>query len=95
MDKKQYVAEEHMQLSNYQLYEPNEINLTGNVTYRVNLHIHDTLLKKTNITIIRSYFTLDIDMIQKFYMLPKIHENTKNPPSRHIVSGSWMPAEKI
>ena len=42
-----------------------------------------------------NYLTTDNDRTQQFYLLPKIHKDTLNPPGRPIVSGSGGPTEKI
>ena len=60
MDKTAYINEGHKQLNNTQFYEPTDTDLTGKVTHRVNLHIHNMLQKGQISQRTCSYLTTDI-----------------------------------
>ena len=95
MDKASYINERQKEHNNTRFYEPTVTYLTQEVIHRVNLHAQDMLQKGQISENTCSYLTIDIDRTQQFYMLPKIHKSPKNPPGRHIVSGSGGPTEKI
>ena len=95
LDKLSYINEGRKQLNNTQFYEQTISDLTGEVTHRVNLHVHDMLQKGQISQNTCNYLTSEIDRTQKFYLLPKIYKVPNNPPGRPIVSGSGGPTEKI
>ena len=95
MNKAQYITEGHRLLSNTQFYKLINTELTGGINQRVNLHAQ-YMLQRGQISQKNIDICAQISMIQtKFYMLPKIHKNTQNPPGRSTVSGNGDPSEKI
>ena len=70
-------------------------DLTGEVIHRVILFVNNMLQRGQITQNTSTYLTTDIERTQQFYLLPKIHKDIHNPPSRLIVSGSGGPTEKI
>ena len=95
LDKQYYINEGERQLHNNHFYEETETDLTGEVILRVNLYVNNMFQRGQISQNTSNYLTTDIDRTQQFYLLPKIHKNINNPPSRPIVSGSGGPTEKI
>ena len=83
------------QLHNDHSYEETETDLTGQVIHRVNLYMNSMLQRGQISQNTSKYLATDIDRTQQFYLLPKIHKDTNNPPGRPIVSGSGGSTEKI
>ena len=94
LDRDNYVKEER-QLHNDYFYEETDTDLTGEVIHRVNLYVNNMLQMGKISQNTSKYLTTDIDRIQQFYLLPKIHKDIQNPPGRPIVSGSGGPKGKI
>ena len=95
LDKQLYINEGQRQLHNTQFYEETDLDHTGEVINRINLHVHNMLQMGKISQSTCNYLTSDIDRTQQFYLLPKIHKDPLDPPGSPIVSGSGGPTEKI
>ena len=82
MNKADYITEECIQLCNPQFYEPTNMDLTGKVGHRVNLHIYGMVQRGQITEKACSYFITDSDGTQQFNMLPKINMNLET----HLVN---------
>ena len=95
LDRQYYISEGLRQLNDHNFYEQTNIDYTGEVINRVNLHVHNMLQRGQITERTCNYLTTNIDRTQQLYLLPKIHKDPLNPPGRPIVSGSGGPTERI
>ena len=86
MDKAKYTTEGHSQQSNAKFYEFTFEDLIGEVIHRVNLYVHDIIKGNKSQKKICSYLNTDTERAKKFYMLPKIHKDSK---IHQTDSGQW------
>ena len=75
LDKQFYINEGERQLHSNQFYEETVTDLTGDVIYKVNLHVNNMLQGGQISQNTSNYLTIDINRTQQFYHLPKIYKD--------------------
>ena len=90
-----YINEGHRQLSDPKFYIETEEDLTHTHTLDINAFL-DTMWESDEIDDkCHDYLRVSKERTSLFYMLPKIHKKSTNPPGRPIVSGNGCPTERI
>ena len=93
--RQNHVKEGLRQLSDDSFYIETPTDLTQDHHKRI-VEILDKMLSEGHIHLsCHTYLSDSKVRTAQFYMLPKIHKNSKTPPGRPIVSGNGCPTERI
>ena len=90
-----YINEGLRQLSDPKFYIETQEDLTTQHTKDINYFLRTMLDSKDIDDKCYEYLYVSKERTSLFYMLPKIHKNSKTPPGRPIVSGNGCPTERI
>lgn len=94
-DKKDYVQEALRQLNNREHYIPQTENLTEKHNLEVHMFVNSMLACEEIENKCRDYLCISKPRTPLFYLLPKIHKQTRPPPGRPILSANECPTERI
>ena len=95
MDTKKYKAECFLQLNNPKFYKQLPKDITHQAEDRIRICLKRLLIDDEIEEDTYNYLVLHCSRPARFYILPKIHKNRDNPPSRPIISASSHPTERI
>ena len=90
-----YITEGLRQLQDPTFYSEQAIDLTQKHQKEIADILDDMIMYQQIHISCHNYLTGGKVRTAQFYMLPKIHKTTTNPPGRPIVSGNGCPTEKI